>query len=112
MMFEALIRENRLMLEFEKFQLHAPEIHLIKEFIAGAKHKCPPGWKWTGVSKELEFLFQIVSNQRNGVDVDKFDYLLRDVQVLPAQSQFDPINLIQHSRVMLVSVLLWLSFPR
>ena len=30
------------------------------------------------VEKGREWLYEIVSNERNGIDVDKFDYMLRD----------------------------------
>ena len=32
------------------------------------------------VEEDRKWLFEIVSNSRNGIDVDKFDYLIRDTQ--------------------------------
>ena len=56
-------------------------INLIKSVISPQKHN-------TGV------LYQIVANQLNGIDVDKFDYLIRDAKHLGLQIGFDPNRLI------------------
>ena len=40
---------------------------------------CP--WQWSGWSDDKAFLFDIVANKRNGIDVDKFDYFARDCKV-------------------------------
>lgn len=38
---------------------------------------------------ERKFLFDIVSNKRNSIDVDKFDYLARDCLNLGIKSSYD-----------------------
>jgi HD superfamily phosphohydrolase len=53
-----------------------PEIEFIKSLINPDKTK-------TG------FLYQIVSNNLNGLDVDKFDYIIRDSQCLGIKQGFD-----------------------
>jgi HD superfamily phosphohydrolase len=55
------------------------------EFI---KHLINPGKEDTG------FLFQIVSNYLNGLDVDKYDYLIRDSNVLGLNLSFDASRLV------------------
>ncbi|RGB40297.1 hypothetical protein C1646_637176 [Rhizophagus diaphanus] len=45
------------------------------------------------------YLFNIVSNQRNSIDVDKFDYLARDCYYLGMKSEFDFSRLMNYSRV-------------
>lgn len=34
-------------------------------------------WRYKGRPKEKGFLYEIVANKRNGIDVDKWDYLAR-----------------------------------
>jgi HD superfamily phosphohydrolase len=48
---------------------------------------------------EKKFLFEIVSNARNSVDVDKFDYLARDCYNLGIKSSYDSSRLLKFSRV-------------
>ncbi len=55
------------------------------EFI---KHLINPTKEDTG------FLFQIVSNYLNGLDVDKYDYLIRDSKVLGFNQSFDASRLV------------------
>ena len=45
------------------------------------------------------FIYQIVSNGANGLDVDKYDYLTRDTYVLGFGSKFKYQRLIEHIRI-------------
>lgn len=45
------------------------------------------------------FIYQIVSNNLNGLDVDKFDYIARDSYVLGLQSGFDHSGLVDHVKI-------------
>lgn len=49
--------------------------------------------------KERKWLYQIVANKDNGMDVDKFDYLCRDPFFTGVNSPLDYIRLINFSRV-------------
>ena len=49
---------------------------------------------------EKYYLYQIVSNKRCGVDVDKFDYFMRDCDHLGIKGGFDPLRLILHTRAL------------
>lgn len=45
------------------------------------------------------FLFDIVANKKNSVDVDKFDYIERDAYNLGLRSSYDAKRLLVYSRV-------------
>jgi len=45
------------------------------------------------------FLYEIVANGRNSVDIDKIDYLMRDGRACDVQHNFDPSRLLQLSKV-------------
>ena len=45
------------------------------------------------------YLFDVVANNRNSIDVDKFDYLERDCYYLGVKSAFDFSRLMRFSRV-------------
>lgn len=49
--------------------------------------------------EERRFLFDIVANRRNSVDVDKFDYIERDAHNLGLRSSYDAKRLLVYSRV-------------
>ncbi len=46
------------------------DIHFIKELILGDEHEAPAGFVWRGRPGK-NFLYDIVANKRNGIDVDK-----------------------------------------
>ncbi|XP_045911517.1 deoxynucleoside triphosphate triphosphohydrolase SAMHD1-like [Micropterus dolomieu] len=54
---------------------------------------------YKGRSKDKSFLYEIVANKRNGVDVDKFDYFARDCHHLGIQNNFDHRRFLQFVRV-------------
>lgn len=45
------------------------------------------------------FVYQIVSNDLNSIDVDKYDYMTRDTATLGLQFKFDPSRLLDNVRV-------------
>eukprot|EP01103_Thecamoeba_quadrilineata_P014178 TRINITY_DN4153_c0_g1_i1.p1 TRINITY_DN4153_c0_g1~~TRINITY_DN4153_c0_g1_i1.p1 ORF type:complete len:473 (+),score=37.58 TRINITY_DN4153_c0_g1_i1:83-1501(+) len=50
-------------------------------------------------SHEKPFLFDIVANSRNSIDVDKFDYIARDCYYLGVKSSYDFSRLLNFNRV-------------
>ncbi|XP_051805113.1 deoxynucleoside triphosphate triphosphohydrolase SAMHD1-like isoform X1 [Acanthochromis polyacanthus] len=68
----------------------------IKEKIQG---KPLTSWPYEGRTEEKSFLYEIVANKLNGIDVDKFDYFARDAYHLGMQSNFDHKRFIKLARV-------------
>ncbi|AYV80810.1 MAG: HD phosphohydrolase [Harvfovirus sp.] len=50
-------------------------------------------------AEHVGFLYQIVSNNLNGLDVDKYDYLARDSYMIGREGQFKSQRLVEHIRV-------------
>ena len=95
--FKYLINKRKLKKDFEDYNLGEDDIHLICEIIAGSKEKCPADWEWKGAPGR-EFLLQIVANAKNGIDVDRFDYMLRDCFHLGLNCSYNYDNIILRSR--------------
>ncbi|KAI0002899.1 hypothetical protein BJV74DRAFT_813935 [Russula compacta] len=66
------------------------DVEFIKALIAG---------DWTRCSNEKPFLFEIVANKRNGIDVDKFDYIARDTRAIGDNQNLALTRLINSARV-------------
>ncbi|KAI0640534.1 HD-domain/PDEase-like protein [Trametes meyenii] len=84
MMFDALLEENGL-------ELAADDVAFVKALIMGDMSIC--------TKEEKPYLFQIVANKRNGLDVDKFDYIARDSHAIDQKSNLSLTRLIYSSRV-------------
>uniref|UniRef100_A0A8C9YFR2 HD/PDEase domain-containing protein n=1 Tax=Sander lucioperca TaxID=283035 RepID=A0A8C9YFR2_SANLU len=103
-MFDHLVESNNL--EMKDHGLILPEdMDFIKKLIEGLKDpkavQVSP-WPYCGRPKEKSFLFEIVANKTNGIDVDKFDYFARDCYHLGMQNNFDHLRFIQFARVIKV----------
>ncbi|KAI4339545.1 hypothetical protein MLD38_024477 [Melastoma candidum] len=70
-------------------------IRKVKEMIlASSEHPLPKG------AKEKLFLYDIVANGRNGIDVDKFDYIVRDCRACGLGCNFQFQRLMEGMRVL------------
>lgn len=102
-MFDYLVEDNNLKPVMEQHGLVLPEdLTFIKEQIAGPMESSSgPGEKWPykGRSKHKSFLYEIVANKRNGIDVDKWDYFARDCYHLGIQNNFDHRRFLKFARV-------------
>ncbi|KAF8607492.1 hypothetical protein BDV93DRAFT_588668 [Ceratobasidium sp. AG-I] len=87
MMFDAICSEYDVNITFD-------EQDFIKDLIRGrpnlSKNREPP---------EKPFLFEIVANSRNGIDVDKFDYIQRDTHAVGNKMNDVTSRLIWSARV-------------
>ncbi|XP_070765942.1 deoxynucleoside triphosphate triphosphohydrolase SAMHD1-like [Enoplosus armatus] len=101
-MFDHLVKRNKLEPVMRKYDLKLPEdLIFIKEMIAGPlKPNTAEGqWPYEGRPEDKSFLYDIVANKRNGIDVDKFDYFARDCYHLGMQNNFDHGRFIKFARV-------------
>jgi HD superfamily phosphohydrolase len=51
------------------------------------------------IPQEKKYLYQIVCNEKSGLDVDKYDYLLRDSYYCHVNLNIDPAKIIHNSKV-------------
>ncbi|KAI5753274.1 hypothetical protein M8J77_025419 [Diaphorina citri] len=72
-----LIEDNKLGPLFESYNLN---LNLIKELIRGGGESLPA---------DKRFLYQIIANKETDIDVDKWDYFLRDGHQLNLKITFD-----------------------
>eukprot|EP00057_Strongylocentrotus_purpuratus_P021442 XP_011675916.1 PREDICTED: deoxynucleoside triphosphate triphosphohydrolase SAMHD1-like [Strongylocentrotus purpuratus] len=78
-----LIKRNSLEKKLEKCDIKADELDFIYELILGVEDETKM------LRKEKCYLYQIVNNKVNGVDVDRWDYCARDTYYLGMKSAFD-----------------------
>ncbi|KAI6219775.1 HD domain-containing protein [Aphelenchoides fujianensis] len=102
-MFKHLLEENpKVKAAFEEF-LNEEDFQFIAELINPPKPLMKDGeWQPKGRGKEKSFLFDIVSNPHSGLDVDKFDYFLRDSMMSKVGISFITNSVLVLSRGLLV----------
>ncbi|XP_059905177.1 deoxynucleoside triphosphate triphosphohydrolase SAMHD1-like [Gadus macrocephalus] len=98
-MFDHLIEKNVLELEKVKdWQVLSKEKDFIKELIVGKQADADQPKRMVPY-KDKSFLYDIVANKTNGIDVDKFDYFARDCHHLGIKNNFDHDRFIKFARV-------------
>jgi len=97
-MFDFLIQDNNLMPLFEQNALVEKDLVFIKELIFGPMGE---NGEYAGRNAEKHFLYELVANKISGIDVDKWDYFLRDNQALHLGLTFDYKRFIIHSSLKL-----------
>ncbi|XP_046678297.1 deoxynucleoside triphosphate triphosphohydrolase SAMHD1 isoform X1 [Homalodisca vitripennis] len=95
-MFDYLVKENNLHEEFRKYNLGEEEIKIIKELIIGG----PDENKKPLLANKDNFFYEIVSNKNTGIDVDRWDYFLRDGLHLNLRITFDYRRLLEFSTIL------------
>ncbi|KAJ8016325.1 hypothetical protein DPEC_G00006020 [Dallia pectoralis] len=101
-MFDHLVCVNNLEPVMKKHGLILPDdLIFIKEQITGPLDTPPKQeqWPYKGRTVEKSFLYEIVANKRNGIDVDKWDYFARDCHHLGIQNNFDHHRFLKFVRV-------------
>ncbi|KAL1249427.1 hypothetical protein QQF64_020432 [Cirrhinus molitorella] len=101
-MFDHLVKVNNLEEVMVHHGLTLPDdLIFIKEQIAGPLDNSvlDRSWPYKGRPLEKSFLYEIVANKRNGIDVDKWDYFARDCYHLGIQNNFDYQRFLKFARV-------------
>ncbi|XP_050395452.1 deoxynucleoside triphosphate triphosphohydrolase SAMHD1 isoform X2 [Patella vulgata] len=94
-MFEHLIEENNLEKDFEEYNLTRQDRDFIKEQFNGPLNED----KIYKGRPDKKYLYEIVANKRNSVDVDKWDYFARDCYMLGIKNNFDHNRFMRFFRV-------------
>jgi len=111
MMLDHMIKTNDLMPRLRKHGINETDLIFIKELIvgpldeSGMPSKTPSAspekkWPYQGRTEDKSFLYEIVANKENGIDVDKWDYFLRDQAALKIGVTFQYERFIKNARVM------------
>ncbi|XP_018426157.1 PREDICTED: deoxynucleoside triphosphate triphosphohydrolase SAMHD1 [Nanorana parkeri] len=111
-MFYHLVQSNKLESIMKEYGLRLPEdLKFIAEQISGPLYtdaEVNPSpvsntntreWPYEGRTEEKSFLYEIVANKTNGIDVDKWDYFARDCHHLGIQNNFDYKRYLKFVRV-------------
>ncbi|XP_062597868.1 deoxynucleoside triphosphate triphosphohydrolase SAMHD1-like [Saccostrea cucullata] len=122
-MFDHLLKRNDLNSVLEDNGLFEDDRNFIKELIMGPNQQNteeppkeqkaePPKEESAATSEKRQreynerhhgkrkFLFEIVSNKRNGIDVDKWDYFARDCRMVGINSNFDHTRCMNYAKVL------------
>jgi len=75
------------------------DLVFIKELINGPIEESQPGYPYKGRGPEKYFLYEIVSNKLTGVDVDKWDYFMRDSKATNLSIYFNYTRLITNMKI-------------
>uniref|UniRef100_A0A8W8MK04 HD domain-containing protein n=1 Tax=Magallana gigas TaxID=29159 RepID=A0A8W8MK04_MAGGI len=103
LMFNRLVHANGLIAEFTKYKLDEKDMTFIREQIAGPSKTENREWPYEGRTKEKGFLYEIVANKRNGIDVDKWDYFERDCKMLGINNSFNHRRCMENIRVLQIN---------
>ncbi|XP_042589260.1 deoxynucleoside triphosphate triphosphohydrolase SAMHD1-like [Cyprinus carpio] len=104
-LFRNLVEDNGLREEMENYGLNPGEdLRFIEELIMGVEASVAMWPENRARPENKSFLYEIVANKQNGVDVDKWDYLARDAYHLGIQNSFDYQCLLKSARVCEVEI--------
>ena len=92
------------------------DIRIIGKMIFGSESKLPSSLrtklKWSEEEHTNQYLFEVVSNSRTGIDVDKFDYLKRDSHYTGIPCTFDPQRLMAFFSIIKSNGKYLIEYPR
>ncbi|XP_053398679.1 deoxynucleoside triphosphate triphosphohydrolase SAMHD1-like isoform X2 [Mercenaria mercenaria] len=104
-MFDYMLRDNDGKLHEYVRQMipgfEERDIEFIRELIYVPFDLNAEVWPCRGRNKNKSFLYEVVANRVNGIDVDRWDYIARDSLMLGMKTTFEHNRLIQHARVLM-----------
>ena len=114
-LLDYIIQEYNLLPILEEHGLSAKDVVFIKELICGPLQKK----NYEGRGPEKYFLYEFIANKISSVDVDKWDYMLRDAAAMEVKILFNYKRFINNSDITLVEGMMrqgerepGLPFPR
>lgn len=105
-MFKHLVEKSSVVQNvFKEYGITDTEKEFVTDLIKGKypdKDNVAQTCNFDGKETEKWFMYEIVANKRNGIDCDKFDYLMRDCHYIGMKNNFDCTRYFQNTRIMLV----------
>lgn len=102
-MFDYILKENlKVKKVFDEAGIGEDDIQLVKDLIMGKDPKhddIKQDCNFEGQKMKKWFLYEIVSNKINGIDCDKFDYLIRDSHYVGTKNNFDCLRYFQTTQI-------------
>ncbi|XP_066997784.2 deoxynucleoside triphosphate triphosphohydrolase SAMHD1 [Anabrus simplex] len=92
-LLDLIFKEEKVLNALTKENLNDEHKQFIKDLILGKRTSS------NIVHDGHEFLFEIINNQLNGIDVDKWDYLSRDGYMMNLKVLFDYRRLLENARI-------------
>jgi len=101
-LLDNIMQEYNLLPLFVEHDLNAKDVVFIKELICGPLQQKDNGWPYEGRGPEKYFLYEFIANKISSVDVDKWDYMLRDAAAMDVKILFNYKRFINNSDIALV----------
>ena len=102
-MLDNIIKEHNLLPLFKQHGLGENDVVFIKELIFGPlEENANKDWPYLGRGPEKFFLYEFIANKISSVDVDKWDYMMRDSAALDVKVIFNYQRFINNSDITLV----------
>jgi len=86
-LLDNMVQEYNLLPILEEHGLTAKDVIFIKELICGPLQKKDSEWPYEGRGPEKYFLYEFIANKISSVDVDKWDYMLRDAAAMESHGK-------------------------
>ncbi|CAL1543481.1 unnamed protein product [Lymnaea stagnalis] len=99
-MFEHLLEENEdVRTCLQDYGISDVDLLFVKEQISATAPTGSTAWPYRGRPAHKSYLYEIVNNKRNGIDVYKWDYMARDCHHFGIKNNFDHERYMKFARV-------------